>query len=77
MSVSSYIAYQNVSRFSQDNHQMADALPARKMFSSIPVSDAQYTEDNRGTSMRVVKSLARAAMTGPGLKNIQTTNVKA
>ncbi len=77
MAISSYIANKNVSRFSQDNHLMADAVPARKMFSSNPVSDQQYTDDNRGTSMRVVKSLARAAKTGPGLKNVQTTNVKA
>lgn len=77
MALSKYMSNKNESRFTLDNHQMADAVPARKMFSSIPVSDAQYTEDNRGTSMRVVKSLARAAKTGPGLKNVKTDDVKA
>lgn len=67
----------NVAKLDIDDHEMEDALPKRKMFSSIPVSDAQYTRDNRGTSMAAIRSLARAAKTGPGLKNVKTDNVKA
>lgn len=67
----------NIPKFVQDDHEMADAEPKRKMFSSIPVSDEQYTEDNRGTSMAGIRSLARAAKTGPGLKNTKTDFEKA
>lgn len=51
-----------------DNHQMANAVPARKMFSSTPVSDAQYTNDNRGTSMAGIRALAKAAAQNNGLR---------
>jgi len=67
----------NVSKFDQDDHEMEDALPRRKMFSSIPVSDQQYTDDNRGTSMAGIRALAKAAKTGPGLKNVKTDIEKA
>jgi hypothetical protein len=58
----------DVSQFNQDDHQMADAVPARKMFSTVPVSDKQYTEDNRGTSMAGIRAMAKAAKVGPGLR---------
>lgn len=50
------------------NNPMPDATPARKMYSANPVSDKQYTEDNRGTSMAGVRAMARAAKVGPGLR---------
>lgn len=39
---------------------MEDATPARKTFSSIPVGDQQYTDDNRGVGMQDVRALAKA-----------------
>lgn len=56
-----YIGEFILSDITIDDHQMANATPARKMFSSTPVSDEQYTEDNRGTSMAGIRALARAA----------------
>lgn len=53
-----------------DDHLMANATPARKMFSSTPVSDEQYTDDNRGTSLDAIRALAKAAKVGPGLKKV-------
>lgn len=58
----------NIPQFAVDDHLMADALPARKMFSSIPVSNEQYTEDNRGTSMSGIRALAKAAAQNNGLR---------
>lgn len=55
----------NVPQFTEDNHLMSNASPARKEFSTIPVSDKQYTEDNRGTSMAGIRALAKAAKVGP------------
>lgn len=50
------------------NNLMADAVPARKMFSSRSVSDDQYTEDNRGTSMSGIRAMALAAKKNNGLR---------
>lgn len=47
---------------------MPNASPARKMYSANPVSNEQYTEDNRGTSMAGIRAMARAAKVGPGLR---------
>lgn len=66
--MSEYILNQNVAQFAQDDSLMVDAVPARKMFSSIPVSNEQYTRDNRGTSMAGIRALAKAAKVGPGLR---------
>lgn len=51
-----------------DDREMANATPKRKMFSSIPVSQAQYTEDNRGTSMAGIRAMAKAAAVNNGLR---------
>lgn len=50
------------------NNNMADAVPARKMYSSVSVSDAQYTRDNRGTSMAGIRAMAKAAAQANGLR---------
>lgn len=50
------------------NNPMANAVPARKMFSSRSVSDEQYTEDNRGTSMAGIRAMAKAAQKNNGLR---------
>ncbi len=42
------------------NNAMPDAVPARKMYSSVSVGNEQYTEDNRGVGMQDVKALAKA-----------------
>ena len=52
------------------DNQMADAVPARKMFSAISVGDAQYTEDNRGTSMAGIRAMAKAAAKANGLRKV-------
>lgn len=49
-------------------NNMADAVPARKMFSSVSVGDEQYTEDNRGTSMAGIRAMAKAAQKANGLR---------
>lgn len=58
----------DVSNLNIDDHNMADATPARKMFSSTPVSDAQYTRDNRGTSMAGIRAMAKIAAKFNGLR---------
>ena len=51
----------DVSQFDQDDHLMANASPARKMFSSSPVSPGvEVTVDNQGGNMTTVRSLAKA-----------------
>ncbi len=50
------------------DNNMENATPARKMYSSVSVGDAQYTEDNRGTSMAGIRALAKAAKKNNGLR---------
>lgn len=50
----------SVSTHTVHDNDMANATPRRKMFSTIPVSNAQYTEDNQGGNMAMVRSLAKA-----------------
>lgn len=55
-------------RLTPYNNTMADAVPARKMFSAISVGDEQYTNDNRGTSMAGIRAMAKAAAKANGLR---------
>ena len=59
-----------------DDSLMANAVPARKMFSSRPVSDAQYTEDNRGTSMASIRAMSKIAEENNGLRKAVPNTVR-
>lgn len=73
--MSEYTENKDVPVITIDDSPMEDALPTRKQFSSIPVGQAQYTEDNRGTSMAGITAIARYARDGR-LKKIFPTLVK-
>lgn len=73
--MSEYIDNQDVPVITIDDSPMQDASPTRKQFSSIPVSQSQYTEDNRGTSMAGIRAIAKYAREGR-LKKIFPSLVK-
>ena len=56
------------------DNNMPDAVPARKMYSAVPVSNEQYTEDNRGTSMAGIRAMAKAAGKNNGLRKVFPKN---
>lgn len=62
--MSEYVENNNEPVMVIDDSPMEDAVPARKMFSSTPVSGAQYTQDNRGTSMASIRAIAKYAKEG-------------
>lgn len=73
--MSEYVENNNVSTHEVNDDPMVDAVPTRRQFSSIPVSQAQYTNDNRGTSMAGIRAIAKYAREGR-LKKIFPSLVK-